>query len=65
MRINKIVLYFVFIINLIFTSIYIALDLMGVKIIDKLDFTFLIIYDIISLVILTEFVFKKDKKSKR
>lgn len=38
---------------------------MGVKIIDKLDFTFLIIYDIISLVILTEFVFKKDKKSKR
>jgi len=59
---NKILIS-VFIINLLFTSIYILLDLLKIDILSKLDFTFIIIYDVVSLIILSEIVISKEKKS--
>jgi hypothetical protein len=59
---NKILIS-VFIINLLFTSIYILLDLLKIDILSKLDFSLIIIYDVVSLIILSEIVISKEKKS--
>lgn len=59
---KKIVLYVVFIINMILTSTYIIFDLLSIRILDKLDFTFLIIYDVICLIIFGELLKGEDKK---
>jgi hypothetical protein len=57
------ILILVFIINLLFTSIYILLDLLKIDILSKLDFSLIIIYDVVSLIILSEIVISKEKKS--
>ncbi len=58
---NKILIS-VFIINLILTSIYMILHLVKIDILSKLDFTLILIYDIVSLVILSEIVLDNKKQ---
>jgi hypothetical protein len=60
---KHIILIAVFMINLILTSIYMALHLLKIEILSKLDFSCIIIYDIVSLIILSEIVFTKEKES--
>ena len=60
MKRNIIIL--IFIINLLATSIYITLHLLHIEVIEKLDFTLLIIYDVVSLVIFSEFLNEKYNK---
>jgi hypothetical protein len=60
---KHIILIAVFMINLILTSIYMILHLLKIEILSKLDFSFIIIYDIVSLMILSEIVFSKEKES--
>ena len=50
-------------INLILTSIYMLLHLLKIDILSKLDFTLILIYDIVSLIILSEIVLTNEKKS--
>ena len=60
---KHIILIAVFMINLILTSIYMVLHLLKIEILSKLDFTCIIIYDIVSLIILSEIVFSNEKES--
>jgi hypothetical protein len=60
---KHLILIAVFMINLILTSIYMILHLLKIEILSKLDFTCIIIYDIVSLMILSEIVFSKEKES--
>ena len=39
------------------------LHLLKIDILSKLDFTFIILYDVVSLIILSEIVFNKEKES--
>lgn len=55
-------LYIGFVFNIIITGIYMVLDLINIKILNKLDFTLLLVYDIVTLVILTEFAFKEKNR---
>ena len=59
---KKAVLYVVFICNMIITSTYILFDLLSIRIMNKLDFTFLIIYDVICFIIFGELLKGQDKK---
>ena len=60
MKRNIIIL--IFIINLLATSIYITLHLLHIEVIEKLDFTLLIIYDVVSLVLFAELLQDKNNK---
>jgi hypothetical protein len=62
MKRNIIIL--IFIINLLTTSIYITLHLLHIEVIEKLDFTLLIIYDVVSLVLFAELLHEKDNNKK-
>jgi hypothetical protein len=61
---KKIILVIVFIFNLLTTSAYIILKYLGYAIITKADFTLLLIYDIITLVIFGELLQEEDKNRK-
>lgn len=56
---KNIILIALFMINLILTSIYMLLHLLKIDILTKLDFTLILIYDIVSLIILSEIVLDK------
>lgn len=56
---------FVFVLNLLITSIYIILKYLGYVFISRYDFTLLLIYDIISLVIFGELLQDEDRKNKK
>lgn len=56
---KNIILIALFMINLILTSIYMLLHLLKIDILSKLDFTLILIYDIVSLIILSEIVLDK------
>lgn len=60
---KHIILIALFMINLILTSIYMLLHFLKIDILSKLDFTLLLIYDIVSLIILSEILLKNEKKS--
>ena len=60
---KHIILIALFMINLILTSIYMLLHLLKIDILSKLDFTLILIYDIVSLIILSEIVLTNEKKS--
>jgi len=56
------ILTFVFVLNLLITSIYIILKYLGYVFISRYDFTLLLIYDLITLVIFGELLQDEDKK---
>jgi hypothetical protein len=60
---KHIILIALFMINLILTSIYMILHFLKIDILSKLDFTLILIYDIVSLIILSEILLKNEKKS--
>ncbi len=60
---KHIILIAFFMINLILTSIYMVLHFLKIDILSKLDFTLILIYDIVSLIILSELLLKNEKKS--
>jgi hypothetical protein len=53
---------FVFVLNLLVTIAYIILKYLGYVFISRYDFTLLLIYDIITLVIFGELLQDEDKK---
>jgi len=55
------ILIFVFIINLLITSTYIIFKYIGYVHVSKVDFTLLLMYDIISFIILGELIEEKNK----
>jgi hypothetical protein len=60
---KHIILIALFMINLILTSIYMLLHFLKIDILSKLDFTLILIYDIVSLIILSEILLNNEKKS--
>jgi hypothetical protein len=60
---KHIILIALFMINLILISIYMVLHFLKIDILSKLDFTLILIYDIVSLIILSEILLKNEKKS--
>jgi hypothetical protein len=55
-------LYIVFIINLLVTSGYILLKYLGYVKVSRFEFSLILIYDIISLIIFGELLYDDDKK---
>lgn len=60
-RLKAIFLYFLFSINLIIFIAYGILDLFDLKVIDKLDMTLLLVYEIISYILFTEILHEKKE----
>jgi hypothetical protein len=54
----------VFIFNTILFLAYGILDLLDINILSKLDFTLLLIYEIISFILFTEVLYEKEKPPK-
>jgi hypothetical protein len=54
----------VFILNTILFLAYGILDLLDINILSKLDFTLLLIYEIISFILFTEVLYEKEKPPK-
>ncbi len=55
-------LYVVFTFNMCLTSVYFILDLLGKRNMNKLDFTFLLVYCVISMVVFGELLQEEKKK---
>ena len=61
---KNIILSIVFSLNLIVFSTYGILDLLNIKLLTKLDFTLLLIYEIISFILFTEVLLEKKEPPK-
>jgi hypothetical protein len=62
-KIKILTLYVLFVFNMSLTSIYFILDLLGKRNMNKLDFTFLLLYCVISMVIFGELLHEEKKKT--
>jgi hypothetical protein len=58
---KNLILAIVFSLNLIVFSTYGILDLLNIKLLTKLDFTLLLIYEIISFILFTEILLEKKE----
>jgi hypothetical protein len=58
------ILTLVFILNTLLFLAYGILDLLDINILSKLDFTLLLIYEIISFILFTEVLYEKEKPPK-
>lgn len=54
----------VFVFNTILFLTYGILDLLDINILSKLDFTLLLIYEVISFILFTEVLYEKEKPPK-
>jgi hypothetical protein len=61
---KKVILYFVFILNLLVFSAYGILDLLDIVLLGKLNFTLLLFYEIISFIFFTEILLEKGESPK-
>jgi hypothetical protein len=61
---KNIILYIVYIVNLLVFSAYGIIDLLGIRMLGKLNFTLLLFYEIISFIFFTEILYEKDKPTK-
>lgn len=63
-QIKKLILYFVFVVNVLVFSVYGILDLLNITLLGKLNFTLLLIYEIISFIFFTEILYEKKEPPK-
>jgi hypothetical protein len=61
---KNILLTLVFILNTILFLVYGILDLLDINILSKLDFTLLLVYEILSFILFTEVLYEKEKPPK-
>lgn len=64
-NIGRIVLCIIYILNLLINSAYCIYDYLGKKQIDKLDFSLLLLFQILSFVIFAELFHRKEKTLKK
>ena len=62
---KNLLLTLVFLLNTIVFIVYAILDLLDINYLSKLDFTLLLVYEIISFILFTEVLYEKEKPSKR
>jgi len=61
MNFKRVLVYFVFLLNLTLTSIYILFDIIGYEFLNNWDLTLILIYDLFTFIVLGEIIKKKNK----
>jgi len=61
MNFKRVLVYFVFLLNLTLTSIYILFDIIGYEFLNNWDLTLILIYDLFTFIVLGEIIKKKNE----